>query len=230
MRSVTDGGRIAVRVEHTAGRAVLEVEDDGPGIPPEALEHIFEPFFTLRRQGRGSGLGLAVVYSIVSTHGGEVDVRSAPGERTRFVIRLPLGEASALEAVASRTAENSAVVNLLLVESDGRAAASLVESLAVADFEVRHATSLELADELAEIWEPAVVVLGASAERERGGAGLVARQLPVVILGEIDGDSADRWGPRAVRLLGAVDPQAIVEALHELVAEQAGEIDTGSSI
>ncbi len=210
------GGRITVRVEHTAGRAVLEVEDDGPGIPPEALEHIFEPFFTLRRQGRGSGLGLAVVYSIVSTHGGEVDVRSAPGERTRFVIRLPLGDADALEAANAQSAESSSGLRVLLVESDGRVAASMVEALAVAGFEVRHAPSLVVADELAAQWKPTNVVLAASAEHEQGGTHLRELQLPALILGEADEDVISRWGPRAVRLPEASDSQAVIDALREL--------------
>jgi PAS domain S-box-containing protein len=93
------GGRVTVRVEHAAGRAVLEVADDGPGIPPEVRKRLFEPFFTLRRHGRGSGLGLAVVYSIAVAHDGEVDVRSRKDEGTRFIVRLPLADARRLEAV-----------------------------------------------------------------------------------------------------------------------------------
>ena len=113
------GGRIVVRVVHAAGRAVLEVEDDGPGIDPEIRARLFEPFFTLRRQGRGSGLGLAVVHSIVTAHDGEVDVRSQPGDGTRFIVRLPLGEIGRLEPVESRRAAPAGLPRVLLVETDG---------------------------------------------------------------------------------------------------------------
>ena len=215
------GGRITVRVEHTAGRAVLEVEDDGPGIPPEAVEHIFEPFFTLRRQGRGSGLGLAVVYSIVSSHQGEVDVRSIPGERTRFVIRLPLGDAHALEAVKTREADRASARRVLLVESDGRVAVAMVEALAGAGLEVRHAPSLKVADDLVAEWQPTVVVLAKYSKDDPGGARLRQGQCPVLVLAELGEGVTDRWGPRAVQLPVASSPDAIVEALHKLGFETA---------
>ena len=211
-----DGGRITVRVEHTAGRAVLEVEDDGPGIPTEALEHIFEPFFTLRRQGRGSGLGLAVVYSIVSTHDGDVDVRSVPGERTRFVIRLPLGEVSALEAEAVKGADRESTPRVLLVESDGRMAATMVEALAGAGLEVRHAPSLGVADDLVARWQPTVVVLANYADDDTGGGRLQQSQCPVLVLADDGEDIHDRWGPQALQMPPASTPDEIIGALRKL--------------
>jgi two-component system cell cycle sensor histidine kinase/response regulator CckA len=67
----------------------FEVRDDGPGIPPTVLPRIFEPFFTTKPPGEGTGLGLAVVFGTVNSHGGHVEVRSRPGRGTRFVIWLP---------------------------------------------------------------------------------------------------------------------------------------------
>jgi two-component system, NtrC family, sensor kinase len=70
--------------------AILAVTDNGEGIPPENLSKIFDPFFTTKPEGKGVGLGLAVLYGIVEAHGGEVDVRSEVGNGTTFTVRLPL--------------------------------------------------------------------------------------------------------------------------------------------
>jgi two-component system, NtrC family, sensor kinase len=80
--------RVAVRLRTDNGRAVLEVEDNGEGIPAEVQEHIFDPFFTTK-EGTGSGLGLAISRQIVADAGGEIDVDSAPGRGTRFTVVLP---------------------------------------------------------------------------------------------------------------------------------------------
>jgi CheY-like chemotaxis protein len=69
------------------------VEDTGQGIPVEILEHVFEPFFTTKEVGKGTGLGLAVVYGTVKHHGGEITVDSTQGRGTVFRIDLPLARA-----------------------------------------------------------------------------------------------------------------------------------------
>lgn len=80
--------RLVVRVDRREGAAVLEVEDDGPGIEPEHLERVFDPFFTTKSQG--SGLGLATCHSIVREHDGNIHVENRPGGGCRFVVTLPL--------------------------------------------------------------------------------------------------------------------------------------------
>ena len=75
-----------------AGRAVLEVADHGPGVPASERERIFEPFYRLaqrRENGRGSGLGLALVREIARRHGGEAVCLAAEGGGSRFRIDLP---------------------------------------------------------------------------------------------------------------------------------------------
>jgi len=67
----------------------LTVADTGTGIPPEVLEHIFEPFYTTKPRGKGTGLGLSTVYGIVRSHGGAVRVRTAPGQGAEFTVLLP---------------------------------------------------------------------------------------------------------------------------------------------
>jgi len=75
--------------------AVVEVIDNGPGVPEEVKSRIFEPFFTLKPVGRGTGLGLDIAFRIVThRHRGQLNVDSRPGE-TRFIVRLPLNAAAA---------------------------------------------------------------------------------------------------------------------------------------
>jgi len=81
------------------GHAVLlEVADDGPGIPRENLDRIFDPFFTTKEEGKSLGLGLSVVYGIVEAHGGTIDVHSVVGQGTTFSVRLPLAVENGLPA------------------------------------------------------------------------------------------------------------------------------------
>ena len=69
----------------------IEVEDNGPGMPPEVQRRVFEPFFTTKPPGVGTGLGLSVSYFIVTrSHKGRMRVESAPGEGTRFIVELPV--------------------------------------------------------------------------------------------------------------------------------------------
>jgi two-component system sensor histidine kinase PilS (NtrC family) len=81
------GGVVAVSARVEGDLAVLEVRDDGPGMPPEVLERVFEPFFTTR--ARGSGLGLAITHAIAEAHGGKVSLESRPGAGTVVTLRFP---------------------------------------------------------------------------------------------------------------------------------------------
>jgi two-component system NtrC family sensor kinase len=85
-------GRVSVATRRADdGRgAVLEVTDDGEGISRQHLDRIFDPFFTTKDDGKGVGLGLAVVYGIVESHGGRIDVRTTEGRGTTFEVTLPL--------------------------------------------------------------------------------------------------------------------------------------------
>lgn len=85
------GGTVRVELRTVAGRAELIVTDDGCGMTPEVIEHLFEPFFTRRRDGQGTGLGMAISYRIVADHGGHIGATSdGPGHGSRFHVTLPL--------------------------------------------------------------------------------------------------------------------------------------------
>ncbi len=89
--AVATGGEIVVRTSGGGGSAVVEVRDNGIGIPEENRRRIFEPFFTTKDVGAGTGLGLDIVHRIVERHLGQVHVASEPG-RTSFLVRLPATE------------------------------------------------------------------------------------------------------------------------------------------
>lgn len=122
------------RGQQTRDRILLEVSDDGPGIPPEIASRIFDPFFTSKPSGVGTGLGLSIVYGIVHQHGGEVVFDNQPGGGARFVVDLPVAEASAepradsLVPVAER-AGASASAHILVIEDEPTVAQLIVDVL-----------------------------------------------------------------------------------------------------
>ena len=82
--------RIVIRASSMEGGVRIEVEDNGPGMDPEVSRRVFEPFYTTKAPGQGTGLGLSVSYFIVTKgHGGSMRVESEPGRGTRFIIELP---------------------------------------------------------------------------------------------------------------------------------------------
>jgi two-component system OmpR family sensor kinase len=93
VRHTVDGGHIEVAVRREGAQAVIEVTDDGEGIPAELLPHVFDRFSRGdRARGRdtgGTGLGLAICRAIVDAHGGTIGATSTPGAGARFTARLP---------------------------------------------------------------------------------------------------------------------------------------------
>ena len=84
-------GTLKLKTSQNDEYLVVEIIDDGPGIPPEVQPHIFEPFFTTKEPGKGTGLGLHVTYSIIQKHRGKVQVES-DSNGTHFIISLPLND------------------------------------------------------------------------------------------------------------------------------------------
>ena len=84
--------RFILKITAENDYVVIEIQDNGPGIPADIRKRIFEPFYTTKEVGVGTGLGLSVSYFIITEgHGGELEVKSVPGRHTRFIIRLPIG-------------------------------------------------------------------------------------------------------------------------------------------
>jgi signal transduction histidine kinase len=99
--AVEGQGRITVRTASENGRVLVEVADDGPGIPYDVRKRIFEPFYTTKDVGKGTGLGLDISYRVVvEDHKGDIRVLSEPGD-TRFQVRLPVSEPGDAEMAAN---------------------------------------------------------------------------------------------------------------------------------
>ena len=94
------GGVVTVRASSSGGRVRIQVSDTGVGIATEHLEKIYDPFYTTKPRGQGTGLGLSVSYGIVKEHAGTLSAESTPGEGSRFTISLPIAEATARRVFA----------------------------------------------------------------------------------------------------------------------------------
>jgi signal transduction histidine kinase len=85
-----DAVPVIANADHPNTYIVVKLRDTGVGIPPENISHLFEPFYTTKKRGAGSGLGLFVSYLIIDQHGGAIEVESALGQGTTFTIKLPV--------------------------------------------------------------------------------------------------------------------------------------------
>ncbi|MCI5105896.1 MAG: response regulator [Pseudomonadales bacterium] len=120
-------------------RVRIVVEDSGPGIPESILPRIFEPYFTTKEQGEGTGIGLAMVHSIINSHGGKIKAENS-GRGARFVIDLPLYEGAALPISEKQQKQEVGVVGraeqILLVEDNEMLAEMFPELLESLGYEV----------------------------------------------------------------------------------------------
>jgi PAS domain S-box-containing protein len=130
----------------------ISVTDTGCGIAPEAMTHIFEPFYTTKEVGKGTGLGLSQVYGFAKQSGGEVEVESHAGQGTTFTIYLPRVAAPGMTdtAPATTTSDSSNVGHILVVEDDERVGEFSTQMLHEVGFETTWATSADAALALLE--------------------------------------------------------------------------------
>jgi two-component system NtrC family sensor kinase len=91
VQAIAERGIIHLKTSYDNGMVTIVITDNGCGIPQDIIDRVFEPFFTTRPPGQGTGLGLSTCYDIVKKHGGTIDVASAVGKGTKFTIRLPVG-------------------------------------------------------------------------------------------------------------------------------------------
>lgn len=128
--AMADGGTIRLKATGDEERVIIEVTDDGAGMPADVLARIFEPFYTTKGIGRGTGLGLSVSQAIARTHGGSLEATSEPGRGTTFRLELPrsIRAADPSERTADTGPIDLAGLRVLIVddESDIVESASLV--------------------------------------------------------------------------------------------------------
>ena len=143
MRAKAPPHRIALRTRFDASRqrVVLEVEDDGPGVPPEIRPRIFEPFFTTKPPGEGTGLGLSLCRGIVESHGGSIEVESARGGGAVFRIELPIQDLPSVRPEAPRPAVAPSAKRILVVDDEPDLAALVAEMLIEVGYRVEAAVS-----------------------------------------------------------------------------------------
>jgi PAS domain S-box-containing protein len=97
-----EGVQVTIGSRIDGAEAEFWVKDNGPGIAPQNVQRLFDPFFSTRREQGGTGLGLSIVHGIVTKHGGRIDVSSEPGAGACFVIHLPLAQTAETERCLSR--------------------------------------------------------------------------------------------------------------------------------
>jgi len=85
-----DFGETDPNLREDRAEVIIQISDNGTGIPPNIVDKIFQPFFTTKPTGKGTGLGLSLAYDIVKAHGGDLEVQTAENEGAIFTIRLPL--------------------------------------------------------------------------------------------------------------------------------------------
>ena len=187
--AMPDGGRLVIETSNEspgpaadgAGRrfVLLSVGDTGHGMEEETQARIFEPFFTTKGVGKGTGLGLAMVYGVVQQSGGEIRVESAPGQGTTFRIFLPEAEAQAAEEAAAPAAAATPVggtETILVVEDEAPVRELVRRQLARLGYRVLVADNGEEALRVAEAHPgPVELLLTDVVMPGMGGTKVVAR-------------------------------------------------------
>ena len=111
-------GRVRVTVGRWLDGVAVEVADDGPGMPPEIANRVFEPFFSTKPEGEGTGLGLSICQGIVKEHGGRIAVETAPGAGATFTVQLPGGVRAGRSAPPALPVGPGQSLHILVVDDE----------------------------------------------------------------------------------------------------------------
>jgi PAS domain S-box-containing protein len=219
------GGRITLGLDQENGEAIVTVQDNGIGIPPHALEQVFDMFAQVRshevRATEGLGIGLSLVRTLVQMHNGTVSAFSeGPGLGARICVRLPIAAATDMPDGAPSPAPRSRGQRVLVVDDNADAAASLALLLKMEDHEVCTAADGIEAVECARTFEPHIIFMDLAMPRLDGlEAARRIRGLPhgeyvriVALTGW--GQEADRQRTRAAGMDAHLTKPVSLDALH----------------
>jgi two-component system NtrC family sensor kinase len=206
MVSANGRGLLVVRSWQAADRdvVVLEVNDDGPGLPEETLARVFDPFFTTKEAGHGTGLGLTVAYAIVEEHGGRLRAATQPGGGASFFVELPAAAVAPRQAVTRQPPLPRDVgggARVLLVDDEARLADAVAAALQDAGFVVEKAGDGQAALELARSRPFDLVICDLRMPRLDGQAfyRAIATSMPalaarvIFVTGDVAGTEAGRF-------------------------------------
>ena len=146
MLTTNGRGTLILRSWHDPQRdvVVLEIKDDGPGVPEDVQSKIFDPFFTTKSVGKGTGLGLTVAHALVQDHGGKIRLESEPGHGASFFIDFPTGDGLLQPPTASPAPPVTPTVGagapVLVVDDEPALAEAVADALTDAGFRVDRAS------------------------------------------------------------------------------------------
>jgi two-component system NtrC family sensor kinase len=222
MLSANGRGVLVVRTWHDAQQesVVLEINDDGPGIPEELQPKIFDPFFTTKEVGKGTGLGLTVAYAIVQEHGGRIRLESRPPGGASFYVELPVTGGTLPSAPAPHVRQSpvpsSAGASILVVEDETALATAVTDALRDVGYLVHRASNGEEALDQVKAHSFDLVICDLKMPRVDGKAfyRAVSRIAPdlarrvIFVTGDVAGTDAERfleesgcrWLPKPFRL------------------------------
>ncbi len=218
--------QIDLRHEVHAGvpTARLTIRDNGHGMTPAIADRIFEPFFTTRQVGGGTGMGLAVVHGTVLAHGGTINVDTAPGSGTTFVITLPVCASTVITAPHAAIS-GPGTGTVLLVEDEPQLATALTRALEQAGYNVTScATATEALRLIAagrvrpDVVLSDVAMPGITGDRMARDLEVLHPDLPVVLMTGFS-EEVQPDGPRGRNVLAVLQKPISVAALAEVLGK-----------
>ncbi len=227
IEAVVAGGVVTVETQLRGGEAVLLVRDNGPGVPLELRERVFEEFFTTKGDA-GTGLGLCLSRQIAERHGGTIEIQEGRPRGTTICVRLPAATATATQgestAAVLPATGSSERLRVLVVDDEPDVLSSIMRYLQRLGHEIRGASSAEEALQILASWKPHVVLSDVGMPGMDGlelcamiGEG--PNPIPVVLMSGLADDLADRAKNAGVYELVAKPPR--MAELNELL-QRAG--------
>jgi signal transduction histidine kinase/DNA-binding response OmpR family regulator len=229
-----EGGRIELAARQLNDQVRIEVRDNGPGIPPEQQQRIFEAFFRLRETGsatEGTGLGLAITARLVELHGSKLEIESKPGEGACFNFSLPLSAIASDEpAQTSMPMPRAYKAPRILVVEDNPATGQLIQSqLASSGYETLRCDKPERATEMAAEHQPDAITLDLLMQPVHGLEVLLrlkkdrrTSQIPVVVVTVVDQPGVGAALGADEYLIKPVDKATLLAAVERCLRSRGG--------